>query len=145
MLLELRLLGTPLPLRVVKSFWVQNFSEIPLSFCPQPLSFCSTEQDTASERAVLHPYSWADPARSPLRCPVAVRAVCCTVSFGNPFSFPCCRVSKLCVLLSTDWAEICYLCVTLLSYSSPQRERRSTGLPWAPSSCLNTGGRWKPV
>lgn len=47
---------------------VKNFSEIPFSFCPQLLSFCRANWHTTVGRAILCPYSWANPAHPPFGC-----------------------------------------------------------------------------
>lgn len=144
---ELCLQGTPLPLHVAKSFCVQNFSEIPFSFCPQPLNFSRADWHTASDWAVPHPYSSANPVHPPFGC---LQPSFCVSSLlhdqlWEPLFLsllPCFQVS----CAAQCWVGWnCYLHVTLLSYSWTQRGCRSTGLPWTSSSCLNMEGRWKPV
>lgn len=86
-------------------------------------------------RDVPLPCSQADPVQPPFGC---LQPTCYegSTSFGNLFSFHCCHVSKLHMLPSGGWAEVCCLSVLSWSWHLKGGKRRKVGsLRLFPAMC----------
>lgn len=132
--------GTPLPLCVTKSFCVQNFSKIPFSFCPQPLSFCRPHCHTASDRAVppslqlskSSPSSlWVPPAW--FLCELFAAWPALGTSFFSPTAmfprFMCCSV-----LAGLKLLLVCYSALIFLILEGVQKYGPTMGISTGTSS-----------
>lgn len=121
--------GTSFPLHVAKSFCVQNFSEIPFSWCTHTTQLLQSRQAHCIRQMQMQPVL-------PLGASslVSVGGICCVTSFGNLFFFSSSAMFLRFMCCSVQWN--CYLYGPLLLYSSQGVQKYSPPMDQESS--------WKP-